>query len=94
MDAPLEGRVHEFCGRLKKKVFRSSGNAALIQYRIPSRGDGFRITVRYTKNPAREYWRRRRKRGEEWVEIGWEGWRRAGGDEGKVGWLGGNVKTG
>lgn len=55
VDAPLEGRVHEFCGRLKKKVFRSSGNAALIQYRIPSRGDGFRITVRYTKNPAREY---------------------------------------
>ncbi|KAK8384809.1 hypothetical protein O3P69_014392 [Scylla paramamosain] len=51
-DAPLEGRVHEFCGRLKKKVFRSSGNAALIQYRIPARGDTFKITVRYTKNKA------------------------------------------
>ncbi|XP_063585804.1 corticotropin-releasing factor-binding protein-like [Penaeus indicus] len=52
VDAPLEGRVHEFCGRLKKKVFQSSGNAALIQYRVPRRGNGFKITVRYTKNPT------------------------------------------
>ncbi|KAK8721991.1 hypothetical protein OTU49_012415 [Cherax quadricarinatus] len=52
VDAPLEGRVHEFCGRLKTKTFTSSGNAALIQYRVPSRGDGFRITVRYVRNPA------------------------------------------
>ncbi|XP_045619980.1 corticotropin-releasing factor-binding protein [Procambarus clarkii] len=52
VDAPLEGRVHEFCGRLKKKTLKSTGNAAVIQYRVPSRGDGFRITVRYVRNPA------------------------------------------
>ncbi|XP_064119163.1 corticotropin-releasing factor-binding protein-like [Macrobrachium nipponense] len=52
MDAPLEGRFHEFCGKLKKKEFMSTGNAALIQYRIPTRGNGFKITVKYTKNPS------------------------------------------
>ncbi|XP_076045443.1 corticotropin-releasing factor-binding protein [Oratosquilla oratoria] len=50
-DFPLEGRFHEFCGKLKKKVFISSQNAAVIQYRVPKRGDGFKITVKFVKNP-------------------------------------------
>lgn len=48
----LDERVSEFCGRRVKKVFLSTQNAALIQYRIPHRGRGFSVMVRYPKNPT------------------------------------------
>ncbi|XP_063227583.1 corticotropin-releasing factor-binding protein isoform X2 [Bacillus rossius redtenbacheri] len=51
---PLALRYHEFCGgddrKLKKQVFESSQNAALVQYRIPARGKGFSFSVRFPKN--------------------------------------------
>ncbi|XP_049770633.1 corticotropin-releasing factor-binding protein [Schistocerca cancellata] len=50
---PLELRYREFCGTRKvKEVFRSSQNAALIQYRVPQRDKGFSFTVRFIKNPT------------------------------------------
>ncbi|XP_044743033.1 corticotropin-releasing factor-binding protein isoform X2 [Chrysoperla carnea] len=49
----LDDRFAEFCGQRKiKQVFVSSQNAALFQYRMPSRGRGFSINVRFIKNPA------------------------------------------
>ncbi|XP_017145148.1 corticotropin-releasing factor-binding protein [Drosophila miranda] len=52
---PLEERVYEFCNNYKqwprisnKKFFRSSQNAALLQYRIPGRGS-FVANVRFHK---------------------------------------------
>ncbi|XP_030370918.1 corticotropin-releasing factor-binding protein [Scaptodrosophila lebanonensis] len=52
---PLEDRVFEFCNNYKhwprisnKKFFRSSQNAALLQYRIPARGS-FVANVRFHK---------------------------------------------
>ncbi|CAH0387862.1 unnamed protein product [Bemisia tabaci] len=50
---PLQSRFTEFCGQRKvKQVFQSSQNAALIQYRIPTRGNGFGFSVRFIKNPT------------------------------------------
>ncbi|XP_029165361.1 corticotropin-releasing factor-binding protein [Nylanderia fulva] len=52
---PIKDRVTEFCGKNRwyhsKKIFTSSQNAALIQYRVPQRGKGFVVSVRYPKNP-------------------------------------------
>lgn len=48
---PLENRFTEFCGTRKpKQVFKSSQNAALIQYKVPKKANGFSITVRFPKN--------------------------------------------
>ncbi|KAI5699061.1 hypothetical protein M8J75_015842 [Diaphorina citri] len=52
-EKPLHERFTEFCGTKRiKTVFRSSQNAALIQYRVPTRGKGFSFYVRYHKNPT------------------------------------------
>lgn len=52
---PIKDRVTEFCGKNRwyrsKKIFTSSQNAALIQYRVPLRGRGFVVSARYPKNP-------------------------------------------
>ncbi|XP_017020996.1 corticotropin-releasing factor-binding protein [Drosophila kikkawai] len=52
---PLEERVYEFCNNYRqwprvsnKKFFRSSQNAALLQYRIPARGS-FVANVKFHK---------------------------------------------
>lgn len=57
---PLDRRVHEFCTgnaewpfRQLRKRFRSSQNAALLQYRIPVRGS-FVATVKFFENPERK----------------------------------------
>ncbi|KAH8311375.1 hypothetical protein KR044_005987 [Drosophila immigrans] len=57
----LEDRVYEFCNNNKqwprysnKKFFRSSQNAALLQYRIPGRGS-FVANVRFHKITQREF---------------------------------------
>lgn len=56
---PIKERVAEFCGKSRwyrgKKIFTSSQNAALLQYRVPLRGRGFVVSARYPKNPRREY---------------------------------------
>lgn len=56
----LDKRVHEFCNdnaewpfRQLRKRFRSSQNAALLQYRIPVRGS-FVATVKFFENPERK----------------------------------------
>lgn len=57
----LEHRFQEFCNdnaewpfkHLRKK-FRSSQNAALLQYRIPLRGS-FVASVRFIENPERKF---------------------------------------
>lgn len=57
----LSQRSHEFCTnnaewpfRQLRKRFRSSQNAALLQYRIPSRGS-FVATVKFIENPERKF---------------------------------------
>ncbi|XP_046426662.1 corticotropin-releasing factor-binding protein [Neodiprion fabricii] len=47
----LDERLSEFCERRVRKVFLSSQNAALIQYKIPQKGRGFSVMVRFPKNP-------------------------------------------
>lgn len=56
----LSQRITEFCNDnshwpLKpfRRVYRSSQNAALLQYRIPIRGS-FVASVRFVDNPARK----------------------------------------
>lgn len=58
---PLDKRVHEFCNfnaewpfRQLRKRFRSSQNAALLQYRIPHHGS-FVASVKFIENPERMY---------------------------------------
>ncbi|XP_030763006.1 corticotropin-releasing factor-binding protein isoform X2 [Sitophilus oryzae] len=49
----LKSRLNEYCGRRKiKQAFMSSQNAALIQYRMPSRTASFSFSVRFVKNPT------------------------------------------
>ncbi|KAL1505678.1 hypothetical protein ABEB36_005184 [Hypothenemus hampei] len=49
----LKSRFNEFCGKKKiKQVFVSSQNVALIQYRMPARGAGFGISIRFVRNPT------------------------------------------
>lgn len=56
---PIKERLTEFCGKSRwyrgKKIFTSSQNAVLIQYRVPLRGRGFVVSARYPKNPRRKY---------------------------------------
>ncbi|XP_025156063.1 corticotropin-releasing factor-binding protein [Harpegnathos saltator] len=49
---PMKERINEFCGKSKwyKRTFKSSQNAAILQYRIPMRGKGFVISARYPRN--------------------------------------------
>ncbi|XP_033216866.1 corticotropin-releasing factor-binding protein [Belonocnema kinseyi] len=47
----LEDRVSEFCGPRVNRIFLSSQNGALIQYRIPMKGKGFTVLVRHPENP-------------------------------------------
>lgn len=56
----LEERVSEFCVedrrypyRKNKRMFRSSQNAALLQYRIPKQGS-FMVSVKFHSNPDRK----------------------------------------
>ncbi|KAK9504596.1 hypothetical protein O3M35_010898 [Rhynocoris fuscipes] len=48
---PLKDRITEFCGlTAPSRVFISTQNAAMIQYRIPKRGRGFSFKVNFLKN--------------------------------------------
>ncbi|VVC40172.1 Hypothetical protein CINCED_3A011171 [Cinara cedri] len=50
---PIEDRFFEMCGSKKpKQVFKSSQNAALIQYRVPRRDSGFSFYVSVVNNPT------------------------------------------
>jgi hypothetical protein len=52
---PLSQRYREFCGQRRvKQVLQSSQNAALVQYRVPHRGNGFSFTARFPRNTSRE----------------------------------------
>ncbi|XP_064596577.1 corticotropin-releasing factor-binding protein-like [Liolophura sinensis] len=49
---PLDERFRTFCGAHKPtKIYLSSQNVALIQFRLPRAGDGFRVTIRFPRNP-------------------------------------------
>ena len=44
-----------YCGHNRPKhVFRSTGNMALVQYRLPDMATGFIIRVTFPSNPSRE----------------------------------------
>ncbi|KAG8186172.1 hypothetical protein JTE90_011996 [Oedothorax gibbosus] len=49
---PEEKRYTEFCGKTKpRKVFRSSQNVGLLEFRVPAKGQGFTVLVRFHSNP-------------------------------------------
>lgn len=53
---PQARRYHEFCGGNKpKRIFRTSQNVGMIQYRVPNHGQGFRVRVRFVENPKRKF---------------------------------------
>ncbi|RWS29993.1 corticotropin-releasing factor-binding protein-like protein [Leptotrombidium deliense] len=48
---PRKERYHEYCGTTKPwKKFRMSQNVGLIEFRIPTKGEGFRVNVKFVKN--------------------------------------------
>ena len=56
-DHPLgvDDRSNLLCsGSASKKVFVSSQNAALVSFKIPKAGQGFRISVKYITNEDRK----------------------------------------
>jgi hypothetical protein len=57
-DHPLgvEDRSPLLCsGTASKKVYVSSQNAALVSFKIPKEGQGFRISVKYIHNKDRKF---------------------------------------
>ncbi|XP_043275544.1 corticotropin-releasing factor-binding protein [Venturia canescens] len=46
----LDKRSSEFCGRKNLKTYTSSQNVALVQYRIPTVGKGFVVSIKFRKN--------------------------------------------
>ena len=60
---PMSSRAQEMCGRAEEEriampmpfpAMYSSQNAALIQFRVPNRGEGFSFRVSFVPNPDRE----------------------------------------
>ena len=50
-------RHHTYCGPNRpKQLFRSTGNMALVQYRLPVPGVGFLIRVTFPLNPKRMFY--------------------------------------
>ncbi|KAL5020033.1 hypothetical protein ScPMuIL_002925 [Solemya velum] len=48
----MDERYHAYCGPDKpNRIFIASQNVALIQFRIPSLGEGFKVNVRLIDNP-------------------------------------------
>ncbi|XP_054716565.1 corticotropin-releasing factor-binding protein-like [Uloborus diversus] len=48
---PEEERYREFCGRNKpRKSFHASQNVGLVEFRIPTKGQGFTVHVRFRDN--------------------------------------------
>ena len=55
-EVPREARYHEFCGPIKpRKKFRLAQNVGLLEYRIPTPGQGFIVKVKYVENPKRRF---------------------------------------
>ena len=54
---PFEMRYRTYCGNNAPTVFVSSQNVALVQYRIPVKGQGFRVNIKLLNNEEREYMR-------------------------------------
>lgn len=48
---PIQERYTPFCGVGPDKIFVSSQNVALIQYRILAAGEGFKVRVSFKPNP-------------------------------------------
>lgn len=53
-DHPLsvDKRYIEYCGKAKpRKSFRTSQNVGLLEFRVPTKGQGFTVTVKFHSNP-------------------------------------------
>lgn len=51
----LAQRYTMYCGSQQpQKLFVSSQNVALIQFKIPQPGEGFKLIVNFKKNPQRK----------------------------------------
>ncbi|KAK7469659.1 hypothetical protein BaRGS_00036329 [Batillaria attramentaria] len=51
MQGGFESQYQTFCGRLPpSRVFTASQNVALVQFRVPRPGQGFRVRVRFLPN--------------------------------------------
>ncbi|XP_015917862.2 corticotropin-releasing factor-binding protein [Parasteatoda tepidariorum] len=47
-----ENRFIEFCGKMKpRRNFKTSQNVGLIEFRIPAKGQGFSVHVKFHSNP-------------------------------------------
>ena len=56
VEGGLDAQYKTFCGAAAPPtLFTSSQNVALVQFRVPRAGQGFRVRVRFLRNPEREY---------------------------------------
>ena len=54
---PKSQRYNEFCGSTKpRKPFKASQNVGLIEFRIPIKGEGFKVKVKFHSNPKRKFY--------------------------------------
>ncbi|XP_035226478.1 corticotropin-releasing factor-binding protein-like, partial [Stegodyphus dumicola] len=49
---PAEKRFIEFCGKSKpRKLFKTSQNVGLLEFRVPTKGQGYTVSVKFHSNP-------------------------------------------
>ena len=55
-ELPRDRRFEEFCGsKTPSRIFTTAQNVGLIEFRIPVKGQGFRVNVKFRDNPFREW---------------------------------------
>lgn len=50
IEGGFEAQYQTFCGQPRARVFVASQNVALVQFRVPRAGQGFRVRVRFLPN--------------------------------------------
>lgn len=51
---PKEARYHEFCAEKPHGVYTMDQNVGLVEFKLPVRGDGFKLRVRFKRNTQRK----------------------------------------
>ena len=50
----VESRVTNFCGTVQKKYIITTTNAATLLYKMPTKGDTFKVKIHHNRHPKRK----------------------------------------
>ena len=49
-----EARYHQFCAEKPRALYTMDQNVGLVEFKLPVRGEGFKLRVRFKRNPRRK----------------------------------------